>query len=477
VRNSYYINFEKDYFMKTNRRLRVIVLVVLGLAIAGGAAWYYLQTNAKASGPVTASGTLQATSTRLSPEVGGVVTEINAAESQEVKTGQLLAKINDLTAQQQLSQAKSALASAYDNLSLAQSSYDLVVINNSDEQHQSAVTAAQLDVTNAQLALKALYDNADLMASQTLQEIAALDKTRDKDTQYRDNLRTTADQADINAAWAQVVIAKDRRDKAQKDYDPYANKSTDNVTRAFFLAKLSAAQQRYDSAVNLYNNLVGKSNQYELTLADANVVLDESRLADAKRRYNDLQNGPSPDDLALAQARLTAAQARLTAIQDSPSAEQIAVAQDQVDVARAQVASATEQVKLLEIQLQKYTIPAPSDGIILSKGVNVGETVSPGAVMFEIGDLHNLQVTVYLPEEQFGRVKPGDQASVKVDAYPNRTFTAHVDRLANQAEFTPRNVQTAEGRHDTVFAVYLSMDNPDLALMPGMWADVTFNLN
>jgi HlyD family secretion protein len=229
--------------------------------------------------------------------------------------------------------------------------------------------------------------------------------------------------------------------------------------------------------VNLYNNLVGKSNQYEVALADANVALDDARLADAKRRYDDLKNGPSPDDLTLAQARLTAAQARLNAIQDNPSAKQVAVAQDQVDVAKAQVTSASEQVKLLEIQLNKFTILAPGDGVVLSKGTDVGETVAPGAQIFEIGDLHNLQVTVYLPEEQFGRVKPGDQVSVKVDAYPNRTFTARVDRLANQAEFTPRNVQTAEGRHDTVFAVYLSMDNSDLALMPGMWADADFKLN
>ena len=95
--------------------------------------------------------------------------------------------------------------------------------------------------------------------------------------------------------------------------------------------------------------------------------------------------------------------------------------------------------------------------------------------MFEIGPLQHLQLTVYLPEEQFGRVKPGDQANVTTDAYPGRIFTARVDRLADQAEFTPRNVQTVEGRRNTVFAIYLSMDNTDLALMPGMWADVNFD--
>jgi HlyD family secretion protein len=150
--------------------------------------------------------------------------------------------------------------------------------------------------------------------------------------------------------------------------------------------------------------------------------------------------------------------------------------QEQIDAAQAQVASAESQVKLLQIQLGKYTIVSPRDGVITSRGIELGETTGPGAILFQIGDLKNLQLTVYLPEDKFGLMKQGDQASVKADAYPGRTFTATVDRLADQAEFTPRNVQTVEGRRDTVFAVYLKINNDDLALKPGMWADVTFQL-
>jgi HlyD family secretion protein len=145
-----------------------------------------------------------------------------------------------------------------------------------------------------------------------------------------------------------------------------------------------------------------------------------------------------------------------------------------VDVAQAQVESAAAQLQALQVQLDKYTLSAPLDGVILTRGAAVGETATPGTVLFEIGDLQHLQITVYLPEEQFGLVKPGDQAQVSTDAYPERVFTARVDRLADQAEFTPRNVQTVEGRRNTVFAVYLSLDNADLALVPGMWADVSF---
>ncbi len=64
---------------------------------------------------------------------------------------------------------------------------------------------------------------------------------------------------------------------------------------------------------------------------------------------------------------------------------------------------------------------------------------------------------------------------MKVDSFPDESFTAKVTRIAEQAEFTPRNVQTAEGRATTVFAVKLAVDNAGGRLKPGMPADVYFN--
>jgi HlyD family secretion protein len=61
-----------------------------------------------------------------------------------------------------------------------------------------------------------------------------------------------------------------------------------------------------------------------------------------------------------------------------------------------------------------------------------------------------------------------------VDSFPGQTFEAAVVHIADQAEYTPRNVQTAEGRRTTVFAVKLAVENPDGKLKPGMPADVSF---
>ena len=61
-----------------------------------------------------------------------------------------------------------------------------------------------------------------------------------------------------------------------------------------------------------------------------------------------------------------------------------------------------------------------------------------------------------------------------MDSFPGETFPAKVTKIANQAEFTPQNVQTQEGRQTTVYAVELTVDNPDGKLKPGMPVDVTF---
>jgi len=81
---------------------------------------------------------------------------------------------------------------------------------------------------------------------------------------------------------------------------------------------------------------------------------------------------------------------------------------------------------------------------------------------------------VYVPEDTYGRVKLGQTAKMTVDSYPGVFFNASVVHIADQAEFTPRNVQTVEGRRTTVYAIKLDVPNPDGKLKPGMPADVSF---
>jgi HlyD family secretion protein len=85
-----------------------------------------------------------------------------------------------------------------------------------------------------------------------------------------------------------------------------------------------------------------------------------------------------------------------------------------------------------------------------------------------------LKVTVYIPENRYGEINLDQQATLSADSFPGKSFTATVTRIADQAEFTPQNIQTTEGRQTTVYAVELSVDNTDGKLKPGMPVDVEF---
>jgi len=123
----------------------------------------------------------------------------------------------------------------------------------------------------------------------------------------------------------------------------------------------------------------------------------------------------------------------------------------------------------------KEEIRAYLDGVVLEKLFEPGELVNPGSTLYTIGNLYTLNLTVYVPEDRYGQITLGRTYPVTVDSFPGRVFDGKVTHIADQAEFTPRNVQTVEGRKNTVFAIKLTLNNPDLALKPGMPADVNFS--
>ena len=441
------------------RRIAPIVLLVL---ITGGAIWYFTWGRSnEANGALAAAGTIEGTQVILPPELAGRVLEVLVQKGEQVEAGQVLVRFDDTLMQAQLSQAQAALHQA-------QANYDLVSRGPTPEQRQLAIASAQTELTNAKQALQALNDNARLSEAQSMQSVASIDKARDKAQQYLDNVVTEADPVDIDAAWASVIIAGDKLEKAQEDFEPYANKDQSNVPRAMLQARVAAAQKQYDSMVERYNNLVGTANKYDLAVARSDVALAEARLADAQRKFDELKDGIDPDALALAQDRLKTAEANLAVAQADPSPEQLAIAQAQVEVASG-------ALQVIQAQVARLTISAPMDGIVILRSAEPGEVLVPGAPLLTLLRLDDLTITVYVPEDRYGTISLGQVATVSVDSYPGETFEATVIRIADQAEFTPRNVQTETGRKTTVFAVELSVANPEGKLKPGMPADVDFN--
>ncbi len=125
---------------------------------------------------------------------------------------------------------------------------------------------------------------------------------------------------------------------------------------------------------------------------------------------------------------------------------------------------------------QEENIRSPLNAIVLERLVEPGELATPGSTLLVLGNLYTLNLTVYVPEDRYGQITLGQVYPVKVDSFPSVAFAGTVTHIADRAEFTPRNVQTVEGRKNTVFAVRLSIANSDLALKPGMPADVNFGV-
>lgn len=444
-----------------HNKMRRIVPVLLITVLAVFAWWYFTQQKATAnSGVLQASGTIEATQITISPELSGKIVEVLVVEGQKVTAGDLLVRLDTELLTAQLQQAQAALETAKAN-------YALVAAGPTSEQRQLAIAQAEAELLQAQHALDDIQENASLAAAQALHAVAIADKALDQAGDHYAVISGTADQADIDAAHATMVMAKDRLEKAQEDFKPYEKKAEDNLTRAAFQAKLSSAQITYDNAVTRYNNLVGRANQYELAVADTTQILAAEQLAEAQREYEKVKDGPDPDLLNLAEARVTMANAALEAARAEPSAEALAVAQAQVEAAQA-------ALNVLQTQLAKLSIYASQDGVVLARSAEPGENVLPGAPLLTLADIDQLTITVYVPEDRYGQLVLGETAKLKVDSYPGEEFVATIVQIADQAEFTPRNVQTAEGRSTTVFAVKLRVNNLESKLKPGMPADIVF---
>ena len=171
--------------------------------------------------------------------------------------------------------------------------------------------------------------------------------------------------------------------------------------------------------------------------------------------------------ITVAESGVDAAQAQLDLLQAGARPEQLAAAQAQVDAAQA-------TINLIEAQIARQTLIAPVDGVVLARAIAAGEVALPGAALLVVGQMDDLTMTVFVPEDRYGRIALGQTAVITVDSFPGETFTGTVRHIADQAEFTPRNVQTAEGRASTVFAIELAVQDSGGKLKPGMPADVDF---
>lgn len=165
-----------------------------------------------------------------------------------------------------------------------------------------------------------------------------------------------------------------------------------------------------------------------------------------------------------------AAKANLAAAQSSKIA--IEIKQKQFEASQANVEAYRGKLAELLANQKELQVQSPVDGTIITRPVEAGQVVNAVSPLFVIIDLQNIYMKIYIPEQQVGKLRLGSEARIYVDAYRDKYFAGKVTRISDQAQFTPKNVETKEERVKLVFAVEVAVENPDGLLKPGMPGDV-----
>ncbi len=160
---------------------------------------------------------------------------------------------------------------------------------------------------------------------------------------------------------------------------------------------------------------------------------------------------------------------QLSLVKEGPRREDIKMAEHRVEQARA-------ALKVAEERRNDCTLFSPIHGVVLKKNVELGEIVQQGVPVITIGDLDKPWIKVYVKEDKIGLVKLGQKAEVTVDSYRNKVYRGRVTYISSEAEFTPKNVQTAEERVKLVYGVKVRVDNENGELKPSMPADVKLDI-
>lgn len=183
------------------------------------------------------------------------------------------------------------------------------------------------------------------------------------------------------------------------------------------------------------------------------------------------QAGLKVSDLAYQQASDDYKRAENLFSAGAISAQKRDLAKTSVDSAKANFDQAQANMELADIRLGFADLVSSIDGFVVTKSAQLGEVVSAGAPIFTVDDLRDIWLTAYVNESDLGKIKLNQTVSVKTDSFPNKSYNGKISFISQEAEFTPKQIQTTEERVKLVYRIKIQIDNAGLELKPGMPAD------
>lgn len=281
---------------------------------------------------------------------------------------------------------------------------------------------AKADLLNARRALETLR-KSDTARAQAALALSQAQKGVEDAQRLVDAYPTN-----LQAAEASYIIAKNQLDTAQRAFDAVKDYAEDNLTRARALSNLTAAQLAHDQALANLNWLKGEPGRPGIYEVQLQLDLAVARLRDAQREWDRLKDGPNPDDIAAAEARVQALEASLSALH----------------------------------------LDAPFTATVSEVRSKVGDEVAPGVVSFRLDDLTRLLVDVQITEVDINRVKVGQAARLTFDAVFGKEYNGKVVEVSRVGNVIGGLVN---------FTVTIELSDADENILPGMTAGVNIEVN
>lgn len=462
-------------FQRGGKRIGIIVVIVLLVAAATlwGWRWWNRVYNQTPEAVLWASGTIEVEEIEVASELGGRVITLYVDEGVEVTAGQLLIQLDDAPARAQLAQAEAAVEAAQAALRRAEAG--------ASEEELAQATATLSQTLAAREGAKIVWEAALALLEDPQQAIAQHHAAQGiqnvsqemvvNTEQLGGTMKETSRLLWYNAAnslrdaqaaysliyWQNREAEQERElTQAEKDAEAAAWRRVEDAERMMQIGEMN-----YNLAVTLetQNNAIAQANLQTAQWLSADMgwmVSDPLSIA--------AQAAQAEAQYLQAEAGVEVAEAALERLETGASEEEL-------DVLRAQVAQAEAAVEALRIQAERARLYAPVDGLVLERSIHQGELAAPGVPLLTLGDLDTVRLILYIPEDLYGQVKLGQVARVYVDSFPDLALYGEVVRIASQAEFTPKDVQTQEERVHLVYAVEVRVPNADHRLKPGMPAD------
>lgn len=378
-----------------NKKVLVVFGVILILLII---VIFIYTTNNKESTFIEGSGIVEGNAVVISSKLSGQIEHLSVQEGDQVKKGQIIAK---LAAKQIEAKVKQA---------------------------QAQLELAQAEVRTAQIAL----ETADIQAEQAKLGV----KLTREDVQSQ----IIQAEAGLELAVSNLEQARITHADLQKDY-----------TRLLELYKVGAvSSQKLEKSKIAIDVAKEKLRVAENRVEQAKAILNLAKSLEINTEVNEMSSEVAQKQLQGASIALNAAQARKK-------------------LAAAALEEALATLKDTEIR-------APIEGTITLKLVNQGELVNPGSPIVEMIDLSNLDLTIYVPEIEMGKLTLGQEAQVFIDTYKDKPFKGKVVYISDKAEFTPKNVHMKEDRVKLVYGVKIQLQNTKGIIKPGMPAEAIIKI-